>query len=127
MLGLAAAILFGHFVVYRGMIVPVLLKVKSVPVWMWAVQYGLEAVAVILAGVGLRSWREVLGYAVAAAVVREAVMYGLARAREPGHLKAFEAPALELCVALLVLAVLYAAALALVSSERRAGQRARTP
>jgi hypothetical protein len=32
----AAAILFGHFGIYRTMIVPALPEMRSVPLWMWS-------------------------------------------------------------------------------------------
>ena len=120
LLGSACAILVGHFIVYRLLVVPLLSGVQSVPPWLWLLQYAPEVAAVTWAGTWLRSWRGVCGLAVACSVLRVVLMFGLAASHQPGHLKSFEAPGVEALVLLCLWLVGYGA---LLVAGRNGGAR----
>jgi hypothetical protein len=119
----AAAILFGHFVVYRSLIVPALPEMRAVPLWMWAIAHAAEVAAVLGSGAGIRTWRAVTVYAVAAASLRVVLTYAFAVTHQPGYHKSFEAPAFDIAKALPVGAVTYGALLAAASRRSRAAAR----
>lgn len=119
----AAAALFGHFVVYRVMIVPALPELRVVPLWMWVATYALEGIAVVVCGLGLRSWRAVAVYAVAAAAVRVALEYAFAVTHQPGHLKSFEDPAFQIAMSLPFWTIVYGLLLAAASARSRNAAR----
>ncbi len=115
LLGLLAALLVGHFVVYRGLIVPRLPMLRAVPGWMWLLQFTPELVTCIAAGRGLRRWKWAMTYAVSAAALRVAFIFVLAQVHAPGFKKAFEAPVEDAALLLCFFTAIYSALFGLVA------------
>jgi hypothetical protein len=84
MLALLASFVLEHFFVHRLIILPAL-EVGTPPLWMWGSMFVPELVVSFAIGWRLRSWAPIIGYAVAAAVLRETFQLVLAAAGEPGH------------------------------------------
>lgn len=125
LLALVGALLFSHFVIYRGVILPELPTRRSVPTWMWAAVLAPEALVALAGGVGLRTWKAVALYAVTASATRLAVTFVFAAAGYPGYVKGLEAPVLRVVLGLPFLSVVYGALIAAGSQDSRAAARAR--
>jgi hypothetical protein len=114
--GILAAHAFSHFVIHRGAILASIAATGSVPAWMWGALFAPELLACFIVGWRLSTWPQVVMYAAAAAVVRQACELGLHASGDPGH--ALEGPR-DVLVATPVVALVYLLLIGLASSSGR--------
>ncbi len=92
LLAISASLVFEHWVVHLGMIVPLQRAGVPVPAWVHGVLYAPEMVACFATGWRLRGWRWVALYAVGATLLRQAFQLALSWLGQPGHAGPLHAP-----------------------------------
>jgi hypothetical protein len=75
--GLALAIAFEHFVIYREVILPAMRASSVVPPWMWGALFLPEMAVCVVAGWRIRSLTWLAVYAAACGILREVIFYAL--------------------------------------------------
>ena len=87
---LALARAVSHFLIYKALIVPQIPFLKSVPL-LWWVGAAAPILGVPIAfGYSLKSWRQLIIFAIVAGCLQQFFTYLLASWNEPSYLKAYE-------------------------------------
>ncbi len=100
---LALALIAGHFLIYKPLIIPRLPGLHSVPMMWWLGQLAPQLIVFLLFGFALNSWRELIVFSVFAGFIQQTFYFLLWTWNEPGHLKSFESPVFDWTVGLLAL------------------------
>jgi len=105
---LLLALMAGHFLIYKPLIVPRLPSLHSVPHLWWLGAFAPQLIVFVVFGIGLKSWRDLIIFSIVAASIQQIFGYVLWTWNEPGHLKSFEAPVFDWTVGLLAVALMSA-------------------
>ena len=100
---LVMALIAGHFLIYKPLIVPRLPGVHSVPILWWLGQLAPQLIVFLILGLTLNSSRELIVFSIVAGFIQQTFYYLLWTWNEAGHLKSFESPVFDWTVGLLTL------------------------
>lgn len=106
---LSVTLAFEHWVIHREVILPALAQSEIIYPWMWGTLLVPELIVCFVAGWRIPSRAWIVGYALAAAVHREAWEVLLTWLGEPGHPGRYSSISAEFAVAGPVVALAYLA------------------
>ena len=102
------ALIASHFLIYKPLIVPRLPSLHAVPLLWWLGAFAPQLIILLVFGIGLKSWRDLVVFSIVAASVQQIFAYVLWTWNEPGQLKSFESPVFDWTLGLLVVTLMSA-------------------